>query len=415
MSIEIEEGGEAVVGVGPTLGSVWLKVEEEGEEEGEVEREVEREEEVVATEQEVVAAAEEEVVEVASKTEVEGVVAAEESESEMEAQTEECGHSDAAKEPTEAPSSGEASFGGTDDDEAALESLDESLYEESIEPVETLTMHMEDVAEVILGAIDQSNREPADNAEPSSTTSATAASPSSSPSASPSSYSKVVESIVSVAGRLVAHTLHLVALTSQSELASCVWRNGADATRALFTFLHAVLKRAVEVAIASALWALLSSATVLQKLAPKVVEAAPIVAAEVWALCTTRPELLAAAISAGAALYVLVCVRRWMGRLRDERSARSAAQVDAAARWVLAELHAHQHRWRSVSGSALPLPPTELRTRVPHSVLADRSLWPRVAHRVRADENVSVTGGGSTGVQESWLYASSGDAALISR
>lgn len=60
MSIEIEEGGEAVVSVGPTLGSVWLKVEEEGEEEGEVEREVEREEEVVATEQEVVAAEEEE-------------------------------------------------------------------------------------------------------------------------------------------------------------------------------------------------------------------------------------------------------------------------------------------------------------------------------------------------------------------
>ena len=99
-------------------------------------------------------------------------------------------------------------------------------------------------------------------------------------------------------------------------------------------------------------------------------------------------------------------------RRREARAASVAAEIDAAARWVLVELRDHEVRWSSVHGSALPVPMSELRARVPHAILSDRAAWARVAARVRTDENVEVvpSGGyleanGTPSKEEGWRYA----------
>ena len=95
------------------------------------------------------------------------------------------------------------------------------------------------------------------------------------------------------------------------------------------------------------------------------------------------------------------------------RLSQSAPTSDAASRWVLSELQAHELRWRSVSGGVVPLPVSELRGRVPHSVLADTSLWNQVAERVRSDEHVRTTPkdtplspNGLRSREEGWLFSS---------
>ena len=52
------------------------------------------------------------------------------------------------------------------------------------------------------------------------------------------------------------------------------------------------------------------------------------------------------------------------------------------------------------------MPPSELRARVPHAVLADHTLWNRVASRVRTDMSVRVVPAGhdGTSLEEGWLY-----------
>ena len=142
--------------------------------------------------------------------------------------------------------------------------------------------------------------------------------------------------------------------------------------------------------------------------------AAPVATRALVALVIARPEIGAAALFGVGALHFFARACFWYARHRDARRAGRAAQVDAAARWVLAELASHETRWRSVSGNAQPLPPSELRARVPHSVLADRSLWKLVANRVRCDEHVLVAPKGSytssdggASVEEGWLFVQS--------
>jgi hypothetical protein len=124
-------------------------------------------------------------------------------------------------------------------------------------------------------------------------------------------------------------------------------------------------------------------------------------------LAVTRPREVTVAF---AVLGLLSLVRRgagWLQRRAEAREARRAAQVDAAARWALSELRAHRDRWSSVSGTAPPLRPAELRARVPRAVLSEPSLWPRVASAVSADLSVYTVEEGDEeyeGQEHGWFF-----------
>jgi hypothetical protein len=147
-------------------------------------------------------------------------------------------------------------------------------------------------------------------------------------------------------------------------------------------------------------------AQLLQHGLPWIAQTAPVAARGLISIVILRPELLGAAI---AMLGSLSCFHRaylWHRRWREARRAQRAAQVDAAARWVIGELKAHSERWTPISGGCTPIAPSDLRARVPHAVLADGSLWGRVAARVRSDMSVRVVPGGHDGIsaEEGWLY-----------
>ena len=110
-------------------------------------------------------------------------------------------------------------------------------------------------------------------------------------------------------------------------------------------------------------------------------------------LCIERPEFVGATMAVIGGLHLIGRITFYCGRWREEKRAGRAAQIDAAARWVLCELRAHDQRWTSVSGTAQPVPPSELRPRVPHAILADRGLWKEVATRVSADSCGGDQGG----------------------
>jgi len=147
-------------------------------------------------------------------------------------------------------------------------------------------------------------------------------------------------------------------------------------------------------------------AQLLQHGLPWIAQTAPVAARGLISIVILRPELLGAAI---AMLGSLSCFHRaylWHRRWREARRAQRAAQVDAAARWVIGELKAHSERWTPISGGCTPIAPSDLRARVPHAVLADGSLWGRVAARVRSDMSVRVVPGSHDGIsaEEGWLY-----------
>ena len=147
-------------------------------------------------------------------------------------------------------------------------------------------------------------------------------------------------------------------------------------------------------------------AQLLQHGLPWIAQTAPVAARGLISIVILRPELLGAAI---AMLGSLSCFHRaylWHRRWREARKAQRAAQVDAAARWVIGELKAHSERWTPISGGCTPIAPSDLHARVPHAVLADGSLWGRVAARVRSDMSVRVVPGSHDGIsaEEGWLY-----------
>ena len=151
--------------------------------------------------------------------------------------------------------------------------------------------------------------------------------------------------------------------------------------------------------------------------APKVLQAAPVYAKALLAIPIGRPDLTGAAIGALGLLHYAWRALLWWRRRREARRASLAAEVDAAARWVLVELREHAQRWQSVSGSmsAPPLPPSGLRARVPHAILSNRSMWKGVASRVRSDESVRVVPAGSfplsgsekPSAEEGWIFSPS--------
>ena len=147
-------------------------------------------------------------------------------------------------------------------------------------------------------------------------------------------------------------------------------------------------------------------AQLLQHGLPWIAQTAPVAARGLISIVILRPELPGAAI---AMLGSLSCFHRaylWHRRWREARRAQRAAQVDAAARWVVGELKVHSERWTPISGGCTPIAPSDLRARVPSAVLADGSLWGRVAARVRSDMSVRVVPGSHDGIstEEGWLY-----------
>ena len=141
------------------------------------------------------------------------------------------------------------------------------------------------------------------------------------------------------------------------------------------------------------------TADVLAHAVPWIVANGPAAAKALVTYCVTYPHLAGACIAAVGALHFFGRAGFWYARYRDGKHASRATQVDAAARWVLGELRAHTQRWESVSGqhNVMPLPPIDLKGRVPHSILADRKLWREVEASVQSHSCVRVT-------SEGWLF-----------
>ena len=144
----------------------------------------------------------------------------------------------------------------------------------------------------------------------------------------------------------------------------------------------------------------------LKTVLPKIIEMAPSVSRRIFLAVLLRPDRLASLLTALGAFHFFRRAYRIHRRWRESRQAQRSSQVDAAARWIIGELRNHASRWTSISGAVHPLPPSELRAIVPHAVLADRALWPRVAERVRADMSVRVVppGPNSSSDEEGWLF-----------
>ena len=194
-----------------------------------------------------------------------------------------------------------------------------------------------------------------------------------------------------LAARLLNSAQELSVTITQSE--SLRWL-AASALDGWWVLMTLILKACVDGFL------LLLSATfdLLQQAIPWMVQHAPGACTSFLSLCIERPEFVGATMAVIGGLHLIGRITFYCGRWREEKRAGRAAQIDAAARWVLCELRAHDQRWTSVSGTAQPVPPSELRPRVPHAILADRGLWKEVATRVSADSCVVVT-------KEGWLIA----------
>ena len=176
----------------------------------------------------------------------------------------------------------------------------------------------------------------------------------------------------------------------------------SSATECLWALLRAFVNAGVAVAKMALRWAAYAVSHGL----PWLASTAPGVARHLLTLVLMRPELVGAAVTAVGSLHCFRKAYFWHWRWREAQRAQRAAQIDAAARWVVGELRAHSARWTPISGGCPPIAPSELRARVPHAVLADRALWTRVASRVRSDMSVRVVPAGHDGVseEEGWLF-----------
>ena len=89
----------------------------------------------------------------------------------------------------------------------------------------------------------------------------------------------------------------------------------------------------------------------------------------------TQAAALFATLATLSALYrAYVYIRTW----KEARRAAAALQIDAAARWVVAELREHHAAWTRASGSGRQLPAADLRRRIPRDVLTSPGLWDQV-------------------------------------
>ena len=215
--------------------------------------------------------------------------------------------------------------------------------------------------------------------------------------------------ILAVLSALADATLSLLSSMTHSEFAQWLGRACLDGLRSVGWTLAVYLWRG---GTAAARATLAFAADVAPKVIHQCSQVAPQYTRLLLTTAITRPELVAVGFAVlGVLRFVWHCLM-WLRRRREAAAAGAAAEVDAAARWALAELREHAQRWHSVSGSAHPLPPSELRARVPHTILSDRSMWPRVAGRVKADENVLVVPAGyPLGVEgvvakeEGWVFS----------
>ena len=170
-------------------------------------------------------------------------------------------------------------------------------------------------------------------------------------------------------------TLSLLSSMTHSEFAQWLGRACLDGLRSVGWTLAVYLWRG---GTAAARATLAFAADVAPKVIHQCSQVAPQYTRLLLTTAITRPELVAVGFAVlGVLRFVWHCLM-WLRRRREAAAAGAAAEVDAAARWALAELREHAQRWHSVSGSAHPLPPSELRARVPHTILSDRSMWPRV-------------------------------------
>ena len=163
-----------------------------------------------------------------------------------------------------------------------------------------------------------------------------------------------------------------------------------------WTMIQLILRGFIEVLVLVAA----VSADVLSRSVPWLVANGPAAAKALASCCTAHPQLTCACVATVGALHFFRRAGFWYGRYRAGQHAGRAAQIDASARWVLAELRAHTERWESVSGRhahVLPLPPVDLAGRVPHSILADRQLWEQVAATVEAHSCVRTS-------RDGWLF-----------
>jgi hypothetical protein len=117
---------------------------------------------------------------------------------------------------------------------------------------------------------------------------------------------------------------------------------------------------------------------VLTRILPRIIETSPKLSKRLIEIAISRPEKIGALVTGLGALHFFRRAMLWHRRWREARRATKIAQVDAAARWVVGELRDHAARWTSISGIAQPMAVSELRSRVPHSVLSDRRLWNQV-------------------------------------
>ena len=171
-----------------------------------------------------------------------------------------------------------------------------------------------------------------------------------------------------LAARLLNSAQELSVTITQSE--SLRWL-AASALDGWWVLMTLILKACVDGFL------LLLSATfdLLQQAIPWMVQHAPGACTSFLSLCIERPEFVGATMAVIGGLHLIGRITFYCGRWREEKRAGRAAQIDAAARWVLCELRAHDQRWTSgerhrAAGAAVGA----AAARVPHAILADRGL-----------------------------------------
>ena len=225
-----------------------------------------------------------------------------------------------------------------------------------------------------------------------------------------SAFTAMLSAMLAVLTALVRAAVGVIATATQSEVVHWLGHSLVQGCRAVGSAVGSYL-------LIGGRALLRCSLSLAADTAPKVLQAAPVYAKALLAIAIARPDLTGAAIGALGLLHYAWRALLWWRRRREARRASLAAEVDAAARWVLVELREHAQRWQSVSGSmsAPPLPPSELRARVPHAILSNRSMWKGVASRVRSDESVRVVPAGSfplsgserPSAEEGWIFSPS--------